>query len=485
MNANNENMAPTAIAKNQQRNRPMTSTFSKDAGTAPIKIPTKRTAFGDVSNVVRHIDGKVGAPSYKFVAPVVGKAAFVSATSVPAPPPALLKKDGNTRPAPTAGFQAPAQRPRNSITTLAPTAVPQFISQNAFCQPPVSIPAPQNAVSIQQPVGIPHAGAARNVQLSNNKADQNDKEPGSNRSYAVTDVRDSADSATAEWYKLKRSPRHSKSQPCLKNADDFQLQQKKQLRRTLSRLSVDRSGFQDVIVLADYHNHTAINTAGEAEPSNQSTDALSVKQAYGHGNVDSYRDTHNDQLMHGNENGDAHDGLFVDAVESFLEVLPPLLDEIDDNIGRLGEAIEPAGLEGVDGPQPHGDQSQYNPLVAPVLTDFIPAATLTSAMSEAEETWDDDVDFYDDQAYTTAHSFRSLGDNTTGALTTVVMPKMTAKIKMELEVARAVVEEAAISEEVDDEAWDISMVAEYGDDINNYMRELEVSRICVIATHKA
>ncbi|CAK7271211.1 B-type cyclin [Sporothrix epigloea] len=477
-NTNNENMAPTAFAKNQQRNRPMALTLSKDAGAAPIKIPTKRTAFGDVSNVLRHIDGKAGAPSYKSTATVDGKAALVTATSVSVPLPALLKKDGVTRPAPTAGFQAPAQRPRNSIATLAPAAAPQSISQNAFCQQPVPRPLPQNAVSIQQPVGIPHAGAARNVHLSNDRADQIDKVPAPSRSYAVTDVRDSAGSATAEWYKPKRSPRHSKSQPCLKNADGIQLQQKKQLRRTLSRLPVDRSGFQDVVVFADYHNYTAINTAGEAEPSNQPTDPLSVKQAYEHGNVDSYRDTHNDQIMHGNENGDAHDGLFVDAVESFLdEDLPPLLDEIDDNIGRLGEEIESAGLGGEDGPQPHGDQPQCNLLVVPVPTDFIPAATLTSAMSEAEETWDDDVDFYDDQAYTTAHSFRSLGDNTTGALTTVVMPKMTAKNQLELEVARAIVEEGAIPEEVDDEAWDISMVAEYGDDINSYMRELEAKML--------
>jgi G2/mitotic-specific cyclin 3/4 len=96
--------------------------------------------------------------------------------------------------------------------------------------------------------------------------------------------------------------------------------------------------------------------------------------------------------------------------------------------------------------------------------------------SEAEEYWDEDdeQELYDEQGYTTAHSDRSHGDNTTQGVTTLVAPKVTAGIERELEVAKAIVLENLSEEEVEEEAWDVSMVAEYGDEIFAYMRQLEV-----------
>lgn len=98
------------------------------------------------------------------------------------------------------------------------------------------------------------------------------------------------------------------------------------------------------------------------------------------------------------------------------------------------------------------------------------------ALSEPEE-WDEEEDEeYDDQdqAYTTAHSFRSRDYNTVGA-TTVLAPRVTARIQRELDEARIEVEESSIAEDFEDEAWDVSMVAEYGDEIFEYLRELEAS----------
>ncbi|KAK6594905.1 cyclin [Botrytis cinerea] len=81
----------------------------------------------------------------------------------------------------------------------------------------------------------------------------------------------------------------------------------------------------------------------------------------------------------------------------------------------------------------------------------LPAAPIAS---EPEEYWpEDEEETYDDQGYTTAHSFR--GENTTGGATTIVVPKVTNK------------------EDIEDEMWDTSMVAEYGEEIFSYMRELE------------
>jgi G2/mitotic-specific cyclin 3/4 len=96
-------------------------------------------------------------------------------------------------------------------------------------------------------------------------------------------------------------------------------------------------------------------------------------------------------------------------------------------------------------------------------------------VSEPEEYWEEEEEeLYDDQGYTTAHSYRSRGDNTTGGATTVLFPKVTNKAKKELAAAKEVVESARTAEEIEDELWDTSMVAEYGDEIFAYMRELEV-----------
>jgi G2/mitotic-specific cyclin 3/4 len=99
--------------------------------------------------------------------------------------------------------------------------------------------------------------------------------------------------------------------------------------------------------------------------------------------------------------------------------------------------------------------------------------------SEPEEYWEEEEEeeIYDEQGYTTAHSYRSRGDNTTGGATTVLLPKVTNKVKKELAAAKEIVERSRTREEIDDEAWDTSMVAEYGDEIFAYMRELEVSSL--------
>lgn len=100
-----------------------------------------------------------------------------------------------------------------------------------------------------------------------------------------------------------------------------------------------------------------------------------------------------------------------------------------------------------------------------------------TGLSEPEEIWDEEEDEdYDDQdqAYTTAHSFRSRDFTTSGA-TTVLAPRLTARVQRELEAARIEVEQTRTTEDFEEEAWDVSMVAEYGDEIFDYLRELEVT----------
>ncbi|CZR65112.1 related to G2/mitotic-specific cyclin 3 [Phialocephala subalpina] len=102
----------------------------------------------------------------------------------------------------------------------------------------------------------------------------------------------------------------------------------------------------------------------------------------------------------------------------------------------------------------------------------------TPRLPEPEEYWEEEEEeVYDEQGYTTAHSYRSRGDNTTGGATTVLFPKVTRKAERELAAAKELVEGARTMEEIEDEAWDTSMVAEYGDEIFAYMRELEIKML--------
>ena len=99
-------------------------------------------------------------------------------------------------------------------------------------------------------------------------------------------------------------------------------------------------------------------------------------------------------------------------------------------------------------------------------------------LSEPEEYWDDEeetVENYDDEGSTIARSLKSRGDNTTGGATTILFPKVNLKVKKEIAAAKELVEGTRTAEDIEDETWDTSMVAEYGEEIFDYMRELEVS----------
>lgn len=56
----------------------------------------------------------------------------------------------------------------------------------------------------------------------------------------------------------------------------------------------------------------------------------------------------------------------------------------------------------------------------------------------------------------------------------VGVPRFTPHIMAELQAAAVITRNTISQEEVDEETWDVSMVAEYGDEIFEYMKELEV-----------
>lgn len=410
--ANNENMIP-AIFGMDQRHKAVGAPIAKHAGDG-LKPNAKRTAFGDVSNVLRSVVPDSAVYGFKPNVTMSNTASGISATG------------GKENTAQTAGFLAPAQRAKISAT-VAPVTTELNVVR-----------------ALQAYHGKTEAGAVRQAAVVFNTENDIGRAAGTH-AVAAKLVDNSIPASTllahnSNLNKIKQSPRHHKSQPCLKNALDHQVQ-KKILRRTQSRLPEDRPQPKDVAIFTDN------STAEGREP-----DGFSESEFH-----------------------DADDTPYVDAVE---DIYSNVLSALDDTVNGVRDRHDET--EAAASHQPSQQETQVQSHYCTVEQehlDFLSEvpAVPTGSIAEAEEPWDEDGDFYDEQGYTTAHSFRSLGDNTTGGLTTIMMPKVTVKIQNELDFARSIVEASLSPEEIDDEAWDISMVAEYGEDINDYMRELEVN----------
>lgn len=86
---------------------------------------------------------------------------------------------------------------------------------------------------------------------------------------------------------------------------------------------------------------------------------------------------------------------------------------------------------------------------------------------------DEEDYYYEEDDYSTAKSIPMRGDNTTGGVTTLLAPRYTAKVQQEIAAAKMLVDSSRTPEDIEDDQWDTSMVAEYGDEIFSYMRTLE------------
>lgn len=114
--------------------------------------------------------------------------------------------------------------------------------------------------------------------------------------------------------------------------------------------------------------------------------------------------------------------------------------------------------------------SSYIPLQQPHIASLDPLLELDEHVTKEQYP----VHFEDD-GYTTARSFRSKGDYTTGSTTVVLAPRVTERVEREIAAAKQVMLDTKATDEIEeDESWDTSMVAEYGDDIFEYMHQLEV-----------
>ncbi|CEJ58251.1 Putative G2/mitotic-specific cyclin cdc13 [Penicillium brasilianum] len=88
------------------------------------------------------------------------------------------------------------------------------------------------------------------------------------------------------------------------------------------------------------------------------------------------------------------------------------------------------------------------------------------AMSEVEDSEDEDP-----------RSYLSRTENTTGGTTTMIFPRATAAMKREILHAQSFVEANQTEEEIEEDFYDSSMVAEYSTEIFEYLRYKEIAML--------
>ncbi|KAI1390742.1 cyclin-like protein [Hypoxylon trugodes] len=183
---------------------------------------------------------------------------------------------------------------------------------------------------------------------------------------------------------------------------------------------------------------------------------------------------------------DVTEAVYLDAVEELNEELadekyPALVPERKKSYDSVLYYSKGAPTEwhspSIDFSEEERDSSNDR-AVQPVLSNLSPLPIYEEDQVDNQADLSDyeDADYYDDQGYSTAHSCR---DNTTGGVTMVVMPpKLTRKGIAEIENAKRItVDNNKGDASQAEEDNDISMVTEYGDDIFQYMREMEMDML--------
>lgn len=130
---------------------------------------------------------------------------------------------------------------------------------------------------------------------------------------------------------------------------------------------------------------------------------------------------------------------------------------------KLGKPIKPAHgvFEAVINEELENrmqSMQKYFETLFPEDADEFPVYSTTDS-APAEDFWEEE----------TAH-----GDNITGGATTVLLPTVTAETKRQMLQAKSIVEASLTQEDIDEDFWDTSMVAEYGVEIFHHLRRLEV-----------
>ena len=408
LRVNDENALPTVGNQKtlHQRNK-SSPALSSMVHAGGLKLNTKRTAFGDVSNIAN-----VLRPS-KDDSAIGGKG-----DSTIQEKPLQTQYDRKTT-----SFLRPAQRP------LSVSGLKGLLNVTT--------------TTSQQPIKQPLSETQQPAQSTNSVA--NSRKAITKTSTSVFKDPTSTQSEQPRLDLQKPLPpavpippvhRELQARPPLSQPDDIP-QSQPELTRKRSEHNITREA--QVITAAP-----SVNQASSDEPAVLRSDGIYIDN---HGQVRLYEYTDTIEHVDVVHAVDAADLVNVDAQK---QVIRTDLDQLlDAQLAR----------------------SQPDPL----------AKSTTAKVAEPEEYWDEEgEENYDEEGYVTARSFRSRGENTTGGATTVLFPQVNQKAKKEIAAARELIEGSKTAEELEDEAWDTTMVAEYGEEIFQYMKDLEVIMTCLL-----
>jgi G2/mitotic-specific cyclin 3/4 len=149
--------------------------------------------------------------------------------------------------------------------------------------------------------------------------------------------------------------------------------------------------------------------------------------------------------------------------------------ESDAQLASLIARVETSGSGAEALYLPQEDYRSMPPGIPEPQATEVESKLALATVDEPQEYWDDqeDEENYEEEGYVTARSFRSRGEDLTGNATQTLVPRTTNKSRKEFEAAKILVESTKTQEDIEDEAWDTTMVAEYGEEIFDYMHDLE------------
>ncbi|KAI1075866.1 cyclin-like protein [Whalleya microplaca] len=414
-----ENQVPLGNLSNKtihQRHK-STGNLLNMSATGSLKVAAKRNAFADLNN----------APKPKPAASHDGSMATTKNST--APTFARFKEQENQNYAnPKEAFLRPAQRPAKSIVTSASMSHLRSAANESQLQP------------IKKQWGFGKPSARTSIAVYNDRQSEKDKLP-TNLQDAKPDTRQRVSSSSSRASSVIYNDAQSQ------NSD----------RRTTYDMSKESL---DLITeeakdpapepydnLYEYLKEHPKRYSQKSSNSSNNVAEQSVKPSAKYQYEDDITETP-----------------YLDAVEEVQK----------ENQYPVQALVEEPSMPAPSLAEPTTASTSNGKAVVKVANQLSHHTSSVPADDQAELSDYEDDDYYDDQGYTTAHSYRSRGDNTTGGVTTVMVPpKLSKKGAAELEVARGIVESKRAIDDSQDDEWDISMVAEYGEEIFQYMKEME------------
>ncbi|KAI9801580.1 MAG: hypothetical protein M1825_003259 [Sarcosagium campestre] len=409
--------------------------------TGAARAVTKRTAFGDVSNVVKYPSKDDSALPKKGASDAVEKAAVVAPFNRPAQRPSQVSGLRTTISATSAEVKNAIQEKQPTTNNLKPVEalfLPVPVSQKGatvFKDHAVK-PGPKASIDvIREEVHRSHY--AEQKAFNENRANPaapgaSDLQPraGSIASTHITTsgLNDPQLSHLNAAGQPTSAPRHYKSQPNIRG-------QKQVLRRTKSKLGDDIPLVTEVDGIGISTLLDAVNATATAErqlsKQHETTSTMAT--------IDSASEHDSREEREGSTDSDEYHRQMMDR---YADKDGNPIDFEGNRLDEYGQIMPPASPEVLDPVYPN-----YDPVKG----------------------WLEDEE--DDDGYTTAP------DSTTGGATTVILPKSNEGVRTDLEAAAAIVKYYKTQEEIDEEALDTTMAAEYGEDIFAYMREMEMKML--------